>query len=384
MIPILYTSLIDTITPIQVEAFLRRKGWRQVRYANPDLKVFEGVAPSLGEEVSVVIPSQKGFADYPMRLRDCVQLLSQFYDKSADIIIHNIAHWDRDVFKIRVESPIGKEQLLPLDFAAKVIKLYSEFIAFAATTEIDPRRFFAKFTKAGQQFTDKCMFGHTFAGSFGLTVECPLDLLPEFPLLNAPPPRPFPRAVTERIASGYTNLSAAVRDENPDILIQNYKFGFSGNMCELLSDIYETLGERELSHGVIWAPELHPPEHLLDAETPIKIERKSYEILKIASAALQTVEEPDQDKKIFGRITSLKSEQPPLNTEEFVAAARTIVVNWEVEDHQVLHIHIELPLELYIQACDAHKNGRKIEVVGKPKKIGKFWKLTDHHDFTVI
>ncbi|MBU0768996.1 MAG: hypothetical protein KJ687_07890 [Proteobacteria bacterium] len=381
---IISSTLIYTITPDQVSSFLQRKGWHKVEYANKNLMVFVGDVPEYGKDLSVVIPAQKDFADYPVRLRECVNLLSQYYDQPADILIHRIAHWDRDIFKIRVESPVGKEALLPLDFAANVISKYRNFIAFAAATENDPRRFFAKLTGAGTEFVDKCRFGHTFVGSFGLTIECPLNLVPELPIPGLPVPRPFSRAVTERIALGYVTLSTAVRDENPEVLIQSYRTGFSGNMCEILTDIYESLDGRTLSHGMIWAPELPPPADLSSAETPMTIDHKSYDFLKIASTALQTVEEPDEDKLIIGIITRLRSEKPPINIEEFEFAARTIVVSWEMEKQQPLNVHIALPLNLYKQACDAHKDGRKIEVVGKPKKSGKFWELTDYHDFKII
>lgn len=380
----LHSSLIDNITPNQISAFLKRKGWQQVEYANPALMVFEGLLPSFNEDVSIVIPSKSEFSDYPARLRDCVRMLSQYYEQPADTIIHNIAHWDRDIFKIHIASPIGKEQLLPLDFTATLISKYKDFMAFAASTEADTKRFYAKVTGTGREFTDKCKFGHTFVGSFGLTIECPLDLVPELPMPGLPPPRPFPRAVTERIASGSANLTDAVRDRNPEAIIQNYRTGFSGNMCEILTDIYEVLDGRELSHGIIWAPELPPSETLSSVDVKMAIDEKSYEVLKIAANVLQTIEEPDVDKTIIGRITRLKSEKPPLNIEAFASASRTIVVYWEMEKQQPLNVHIELSIDLYTQACDAHKNGRKIKVIGKPKKSGKFWELKDYHDFEVI
>lgn len=111
---------------------------------------------------------------------------------------------------------------------------------------------------------------------------------------------------------------------------------------------------------------------------------KSYEILKSATADLQKVDEPEEDKTIIGRITQLKSKVPPVETIEFAGATRTIVINWEIEKRIPINIHIQLPLDQYRQACDAHKNGRKIRVIGKPEKHGKFWYLVEHHSFIVI
>jgi hypothetical protein len=376
------SPLIDTLSLGQVRAFLCRKGWKLVEYPNPDLLVF---APSEEDQddLSVVLPANQQFVDYPARLRDCVRLLANIYDVDPQTIVHNIAHWDRDVLKIRLQSPRESEQLLPLDYASQMISKYRDFVAFAAATEIEPRRFFAKLTGGGRKFVEKCMFGHTFVGSFGLTIECPLDLKPELPFPNVPPPRPFRRAVIERIATGYSDVASSVQNDDPGILVRNHRAGFSGNMCDILADIYEISDGRTISQRIIWAPELHPPEHLVNAERPITLDQRSYDVLKAASEALQTVDEPDEDKVIVGRITRLRSEKPPLNTQEFELASRTIVILWEIEKQQPLHVHIELPLELYRQACDAHKNGKKIRILGKPLKVGKFWSLFDHHDFEV-
>lgn len=374
------SPLLDTLTPEQVASYLHRKGWRALDYPNSNLIVFG--APD-DNDLSLVIPSRRDFSDYPAKLRDSIRLLSEFYDQDSQTVIHNIAHWDRDVFKIRLDSP-GGEQLPPLDYATQMIAKYRDFVAFAAATEAEPRKFFAKLTGTGREFAEKCMFGHTFVGSFGLTIECPLDLPPQLPLPGVPSPRPFRRAVTERIATGYSNTAMAVVKDDPDIIVRNHNIGFSGNMCELLTDIYELSDGRSVSQRMIWAPELSPPQHLLIAEEPSRLDDRAYRMLKAASDALQTVEAPDEDKLIFGRITNLRSDVPPVPSEGFEQATRTIVVLWEIEKQQPLKVHITLSLDQYRLACDAHKNGQKLRIIGKPRKTGKFWNLFDHHGFEIV
>ena len=374
------TPLLDTLTPDQVAAYLRRKGWRALDYPNSNLLVFG--APN-DDDLSLVLPSRREFSDYPAKLRDSIRLLSALHDQDFHTIVHNIAHWDRDVFKIRLDSS-GDEQLLPLDYATQMISKYRDFVAYAAATETEPRKFFAKLTGSGREFVGKCMFGHTFVGSFGITIECPLDLDPQLPLPGMPPARPFHRAVTERIATGYSNTVVAVEKDDPDIIVRNHDVGFSGNMCELLADIYELSEGRSVSNRIIWASELSPPQHLMTTEQSIGLDERAYHVLKAASDALQTVEEPDEDKIIFGRITNLRSDIPPLHSEEFEQATRTIVVLWKIEKRQPLRVHIVLPLDQYRLACDAHKNGRKVRILGKLKKVGKFWRLFDQHGFEIV
>jgi hypothetical protein len=114
------------------------------------------------------------------------------------------------------------------------------------------------------------------------------------------------------------------------------------------------------------------------------LDERAYRVLKAASDALQTVEEPDEDKIILRRITNLRSDMPPVHSEEFELATRTIVVLWEIEKQQALRVHIALPLDQYRLACDAHKNGQKVRIVGTPRKTGKFWRLFDHHGFEIV
>jgi len=379
-----YPSLIDSITPKQLTTFLKRKSWNIVEQPNSNVSIFEGFSPYLQDMVTIALPKRQDFADYQLRLQDSIRILSQHYQQAPDTLVQQIVHWDRDVFKIRIESPLRYEQLLPLDFAAKFINQYRRFIAYAASTEEDPKRFFAKLPASGQEFAQKCLFGHTFEGSFGLTIECPLGLLPELPMADAPPPHPFPRAVTVRIATGYSNLISAVEEMDPDIIVNNHRTGFSGNMCDILADIYEIMNGREVTQKIIWAPELAPPQNLKVAQTPVRINQRSYEMLRAASDSLHTVDEPDEDKTIVGRVTLLRSEKPPLYTKDFAKADRTIVVHWEVDRKQPLRVHIELSLDHYLQACDAHKNGMNIRIQGKPKKIGNIWNLIEHHDFEII
>lgn len=374
------SPLLDTLTPKQVTSYLLRKGWHVLDYPNSSLLVFE--APQ-DHDLSLVLPSRREFSDYPEKLRDSIHLLSTLYDQDSQNIVHNIAHWDRDVFKIRLDSPSG-EQLLPLDYATQIIAKYRDFMAFGASTEADPRKYFTKVTAVGRKFSEQCMFGHTFVGSFGITIECPLELSPQLPLPGIPPPRPFRRAVTERIATGYSNTAMAVEKDDPGIIVSNHRSGFSGNMCELLADICELSRGRLLSHRVIWAPELSPPAHLLATEQPIALDEPAHRILRAASDALQTIEEPEEDKTILGRITSLRSDVPPVHSEEFEVATRTIVVLWEIEKQQPLRVHITLPLDQYRLACDAHKNGQMLKILGKPRKTGKFWFLFDHHGFEIV
>lgn len=379
-----FPAEIDTITPALMRDFLLRKGWRVREHRNQSLLLMHGGAHGDQREGTLVLPNDSTMDDYRARLRDALTNLTGVFTQSIPALVDAILHWDRDIYRIRLQNAPNREQLLPLECAAEVIAKYRDFIAFAAATQASPRRFFAKLTGAGREFVEGCYFGHTFVGSFGLTIECPLNLPRELPLPGIPPPPTFNRSVTERVATGFLSMQQAVEREDPEVIVRSHEAGFSGNMCEVLTDIYEYLDGREISQRIAWSPEAPPSQELAAATESVTIDSRSYEVLKAASASLQKVDEPEQDKTIVGRITKLRSEQPPLNTEEFASATRTIVLRWEMEKKQPLHVNVVLPLNEYRAACDAHKNGRKLKIIGKPEKRGKFWYLRDQHGFEIV
>ncbi len=379
-----FPTSVDAITPEQVRDFLERKGWRDRQHRNTDIFVMDGEIAGTGRRASLVLPVDPTKDDYPARLRDALVTMADGFDMSVAALVDAILFWDRDIYRIRLQSPAQREQLLPLECAAHVIAKYRDFIAFAAATQATPRRFFAKLTSAGRKFAEHCYFGHTFIGSFGLTIECPLGLPRELPMPDLPPPRPFNRSVTERVASGFMSMREATLKDDPEIIVRAHEVGFSGNMCEILTDIYEYLDGMQITQRIAWSPEIPPAPALAAATEAVTIDNRSYEVLKAASGSLQKVDEPEQDKTIVGRITKLRSEQPPIKTEEFAQSTRTVVLRWELEKHQALHVNVLLPLDEYRAACDAHKNGRKMKIVGKPEKRGKFWYLKDQHGFEII
>ena len=379
-----FPMITDTIRPEQIRDFLKRKGWQDREHRNKALLVLAGKHPGSDHISSVVLPADPTMDDYQSRLRETLEMISDGFGRSVQSLVDAIIHWDRDIHKIKLQSPGQREQLLPLQCATQIITKYRDFVAFAAATEASPRRFFAKLTGTGRDFAENCLFGHTFVGSFGITIECPLELPRQLPLPDLPPPRPFNRAVTERIATGFLSMSEAVRSEDPEIIVRSHLTGFSGNMCELLTEIYEYLDGREITQHISWSPELAPNHTLAAATESVKIDERSYEVLLAASSSLQKVDKSDQDKTIIGRITKLNSEKPPLDTEEYAVATRAVVIRWEMEKNQDLHIKVALPIAQYRDACDAHKNGRKMKICGKPEKQGKFWHLKDQHGFEII
>jgi hypothetical protein len=115
---------------------------------------------------------------------------------------------------------------------------------------------------------------------------------------------------------------------------------------------------------------------------PFVFEGRAYEFARAAATELEKVEK-FPDSVVEGRVVVLRSETPP-GLDEQQKFEHVITMFWEKEKDQAVRIRVPLSPQQYMQACDAHKNGRAIRIFGVPEKQGKFWVLTKPHDFTVL
>jgi hypothetical protein len=223
-------------------------------------------------------------------------------------------------------------------------------------------------------------FYATFKGSFGLTVECPLAVTPVLPMDHNEPLVPTERQVFERVANGLVTLRESIANDSIDPLLAGYLTGFSANMCRKLAEIYEKADGRRIEYDISWSPQLKSAcEHVWK---PMVFDGRAYEFARIAAGELEKAE-TFTDSLIEGRVVVLKSEMPP-GLDEQAEFEHIITMFWEREKGQTVKIRVSLSPDQYKQACDAHKEGRAIRILGVPEKAGKFWTLTKAHDFTVV
>jgi hypothetical protein len=149
------------------------------------------------------------------------------------------------------------------------------------------------------------------------------------------PEIPFERQVLERIATGLSDLRFAIATDDIEPIVRNYHLGFSANMCRALDEIYVKVEGRRIEYDFIWSSEV--ASEVATAWKPFTFEGKAYEILSEAARKLEKIE-----------------------------------------------IRVPLTPVQYQLACDAHKDGKRIKILGIPEKSAKYWTLTKPHGFEVL
>jgi len=327
------------------------------------------------------LPASESVLDAANRSVDALQILAEFEGKAFGEMVQRIRCWDKDVLRARILERTEPLSSLPLDAAAEAIFRLKQLMGYVAYTEEDPKPHFEKAGAISNEFSKACRFGHTFEGSFGFSIECPLPSLnPPLPLEGNPLEVPFERQVMERIAVGLSDLRTATEADDIEPIVQNYHLGFNANVCQTLAEIYEEIGGRRIEYDFVWCAEIST---VVAANwKPFIFQGRAHEILKEAARVLEKTE-VHPDTRIHGRIVQLKSDFPPGKGEqgEF---EHIITVVWEREKAQSLKVRVPLNPEEYRNACDAHKDGKRIQINGVPEKQGKFWVLTKSHDFSVL
>jgi len=360
--------------------YLLSRGWKKLDHPNTRIELLETVPDSSGDYASVSIPRSTEFRDSESLINETVRLIADYEGTTVNSVIDHVLRWDKDILRSRFFKIHGDEDSLPLGIAADTVLKLKEFLGYAAYTQSNPRPFFDKAGAISGTFADHCLFGHTFKGSFGLTVECPIPVTPTLRMDGNEPIVPTERQVFERLANGFITLRESIKRDSLDPLIGGYLTGFSANMWRKLADIYEISGGRRIEYDISWSPQLRTTYQA--AWKPIVFEGRAYGFARDAANELERSEKYS-DSIVAGRIVVLKSDMPP-GLDQQAEFEHVITMSWEREKGQVVKIRVPLPAQQYMQACDAHKEGKAIRVLGIPEKSGKFWTLTEVHGFTVL
>lgn len=381
-------SVQDLPRPEDVLAYLRRKNWKVVDIDDKKVIVLEGGLDDAGEPLRVMLPSRAEYRDAATAVLDILDLLEAVEERPAAEIAFAMAIHYKDVIRKRVIAP-SVNGTISLGVAAEIVNSLRSLFIQAACQEENPSQFIVKATKNAMKFADHCRFGHTFHGSFGFIVECPVEPRPSRPDLlalaegEAQVP-PFERRVTQRIATGLNDLDSSLRTADPSLMIGNFAKGFNANLCEGLVEIAELLGEAEAEFSIIWSPEWEAPPPVSNLR-PIRLSRSSLPFLQAAARGLRAGMGESRERAIKGRVIALRSKEvPDYEQDELFEDDRVIVVMANLQHGKpALHVQVPLTFEEYKQASDAHLTGKTVVVHGKLEKDGKFWKLTAPHDFRV-
>jgi len=368
--------LFPDVRVADLALYLQRQGWRRVEHPNHRLLVFE---PHTAQGPSkLVFASSDDYDDSPRMIAKVLEVLAGEQGVALQEVARSVHSIDRDILSVRLMGAHASSRGLPLDSAMNLVSQLRDFLAYAACVEENPRPYFPKATSIGRQYTGNCVFGHTFPGSFGFTIESPTGPGP----FGSPDEtaEPFERRVMGRILRGLNDLREAVLSGSPEMLATRYQQGLNANLCEVLEDTLKQSDDAEIEYSVAWSPEWPVPADLRAVRT-VRLEQRAASFLSAAARQMRSVEE-SKAQTITGRVVALQSDGTMSDDQSGEDLEQIATILWTEQKGRKLRVRVSLEPTDYALACDAHKAGEIVCVSGRIEKQGKFWTLMAPNNLT--
>ena len=351
-----------------IVSYLKSEGWKLVT-DNERWYVFEGCEDSDGDAFEIILSRNNQTPDYALYIQQAVDILASLTDTSPEKITKDILRHDRDIFNSRITENADLNST-PLRLAIKVISgLKQLFICATDSEERDSKPFYQRTGTNPGRVLDEVRFGHTFSGSFGYSVESPVKTQTD---LFKPP---LQRRVMERIVRGLATTDQAAKMQDVQPLVDGYETGFSANMCDAILSMSED-HNIPIEYSIEWSRIINVSKDLRAIDS-VNIQRHHFEYLQSASARLKDIQ--PEFVTIEGPIVNLRSPNDPQSEDDF---DRKVTILWDLEQEKSRKLVVHLSRDEYLEAIEAHKQGRLISVKGYI--LGSKRQLSEPREFKIL
>jgi hypothetical protein len=359
--------------------YLRANGWRLVQTSPSGRELFL-LSESGLDELEALLPATDIEVDAERRVAFVIETLSQLENTTPEWMANRIRSIGWDVIKARLPDHVVFRDSVKLRVAENFLRHARKLLQVTAATEINPLPYVQTLSEQALEYADSCRFGHTFKGSFGFTLESYVG--PHTKSLTDDTPLPFERLVVQRLGTGMKILEKATELDSPEVVAENYLFGFNADMCDNLVQMIEATDSESVTFSFSLSPEWQSPD--FSAAPTIDIRPRALEIARRASKQLRGDPRKASDPvTVTGHVIRLASKDNPADLES-LEGTREIGILWEDEARGDLTVRVLLAPRDYLSAIEAHRNGRSVSVSGNLVKAGRLWTLRMPRDFKVL
>ncbi|QHN03807.1 hypothetical protein FTO74_10800 [Granulicella sp. WH15] len=362
-----------------IRAYLESTGWRLQQNlelpalgAEPKLlakrwgaaKKYDVFYSGLQNPVELIIPRDPQTSDYQQRVQDVLRTLEAVEDRSRHDIATEILFINFDLLKSAIPNSYLTYDAIPLQSAVEHVGNLQELLASSATTQISPKAFYGRVRKAAVEYSERCLFGHTFKGSFGFTVQSPL-LIETSQTKLFELDVPFERKVLARLVNGLESIREAQKENNLDVAL-NPESGLSANGFDVLAKLIEEAGG-QVSLEVAFSRRWQRQTETARVES-FEFSSQTIEVSREAADKLRATYKPVL-KTVVGRVINLRNTTDPSRLMQ-LAKSRDVVIDFEDEDLGDIKVKVTLNASDYLRAVEAHKVGQRIAVDGLLERSG--------------
>lgn len=375
----------DTKLKSEIMRFLQDNGWSRRLSASKGLLRFQIEDRNLSKPVSIYFSTDnKSYENMREELNEALSTIHQYYGIAFPELRHRMNTlfaararseiYPRDFVTTRIPDRYVRDDSVDLSIALSAVGYLRNLVAGAAVAESEGG---ASSRPQAKDYAEACRFGHTFRGSFGFQIECPLIEASQMTLDIFEADRPFGRKVSERIARSMQGLAQAFREDDPTVLVRQGN-GLTARMCRDLITFLQSSGLSSIAMGIEYDRYLLPIVSVPDTE--FSVSAAFIPLLREASELLSPVP-IEETVSIVGRVIVLRASGNPLAADD--SSRRIVTVRWD-SDSGGRNVQVELEPHEYAQAIRAHERGLHVHIRGLLKNESSKFTLVEMSSFEVL
>ena len=261
-------AILAAISPLDLAAYLRSTGWKQVGGSGAPMSVWQARRQG-GEAIEVGLPLHQDWSDYHRQIAPLLAELARVEGRSQISIVRDINAVSDDVVRLRavVAGETAPDGSIAWADGIRLPECADRILTAAARAAFEPRRaYYAKKPEEVTSYMAGLRLGQTEQSSYVITilsrvrpvlVEAQGSLFPDDPSFTESHGEPFERRVTKTLASALTAArSAAERTmlDGRDAFEDAVSKGVSADLCEGLAVLTEAPTLTHVSFRIGWSP----------------------------------------------------------------------------------------------------------------------------------
>jgi len=362
-----------------LKIYLDKSGWKvfDTQYKGLILYLNESFP-----DLRVVIPLNFDIPDSNQRIDDSINLLALIREEKKEVLINLLSQFNVDLHNYRIP---GKDiSSVPLYLAEEIISSTRKLIYLSAQAEFEKMKdYFKKENKSkmdvSSDYIQQCKFAHTWKGSFGFTIEAPLNLT-SIGIFNDQPAN-YERKISQKIYDGMKIIKHAEKLNADNYIVDNSEIGFNSKMLKEVLEIGEHINYNNLEYSTTWSPAL-PVETIYTEIKSFLLNKSTFQLVEKAVSKLN-VDDDEYEIIFYGFPEGLKSTKELL-LDKSLEGKRYIYVRGFSENIKEVTLKLDLNLVDYLKAVHAHENHNDVKVKCVVKKKPKGWEVLKVTSFDVL
>jgi hypothetical protein len=266
-------------------------------------------------------------------------------------VLNNLVETHSDVVRFCVSGEDIAGGMLPIMDATGLIDGARHALLASACSVVSKTKHHPRMSRGeADDFLRICKLGQTELGSYVIKVVCPLNEMPEPPLL--PDVQPFARETTALLARACAKIVSSIEQDTVDQMLteEESQPEVTSNLCDALLRMHATREKSSLTVDVGWAamPKLDIPK------TPhsSRFKPEYFRMVEEIGRHLRPVQEEQREMRFFGTVETLNGDVGDDGRRSGEVSFALLL-----RDEDIVRARGNLAAEDYEKAVHAHEKG---------------------------